>query len=364
MSSGSEGWSGSEGGFKKKSKKKEKSKDKDKKEKKDKDKSGDKDRGGKDKDKKDKKDKDKKNKDKDKDRTHEGAQGHSGASGHGFSGPGYGAPVGGGHAAEYFSSTTGSTPGHFQAPIHGQGAPPPPPYASAPGFPQAGGDIKSPQFPGAPPPPSMGGFPQAGVDIKSPQFPGAPPPPPMGGGFPQAGIDIKSPPLPGAPPPPPMGGNAPPPSGYRVPLRTDSSFPPPDQTGPPVAYEADGVSPVFIGSALFETSVQPCKLGPHLQPVASVPYGGAEYGHHGRYDLLPFVPEQMEWVHTGYGQIPAGRRPIEGGYEENGGKLYHALANLSGINVPGKTGEHLGGANVAYGSQEHVVQQYQILCWK
>lgn len=320
MSSGSEG-SGSEGGFKIKKHKKDKSKDKDKKDKKDKDKSGDKDKKDKDKkDKdKDKKDKDKKDKDKDKEKKHEGASGHGGASvsGHGSKGPEYGAPVGGGHAAEYFSATTVSTPAHSQAPVSGHGAPPPPPYGSAPGFP--GVDTKSPPFPGASPPFLGGNVPS----------------------FPQAGMDIKSPPFSGAPTPPAIGGNAPPPSGYRVPLRTDSAFPPPDQTGPPVAYEADGVTPLFIGSALFETSVQPCKIGPHLQPAASVPYGGGEHGHHGRYDLLPFVPQQMEWVHTGYGQIPAGRRPIEGGYEENGGKLYHAIAPINGVNVPGKTGEHL-----------------------
>ncbi|KAF9450356.1 hypothetical protein P691DRAFT_665543, partial [Macrolepiota fuliginosa MF-IS2] len=155
--------------------------------------------------------------------------------------------------------------------------------------------------------------------------------------------------------------NPAPPSGYRVPLRTDSAFPAPDQTGPPVVYDADGVSPIFIGSALFETSVHPCKIGFHLQPPVSVAYGGGEYSHHGRYDLLPFVSDQMEWVHTSYGQIPPGRRPIEGGYEENGGKLYHALANVNGVNVPGKTGDHLGGANVAFGGQELVFQEYQIL---
>lgn len=156
---------------------------------------------------------------------------------------------------------------------------------------------------------------------------------------------------------------SPPPSGFRVPLRTDSDFAPPDQTGPPVAYDVDN-SPIFIGSALFDTSVHPCKIGPHLHSYALVPYGGTERAHNGRYDLLPFVPEQMEWVHTSYGQIPYARRPVEGGYEENGGKLYHALANVDGLRVPGKTGEHLRGANVSFGGQEFVYQEYEILCWR
>jgi hypothetical protein len=154
------------------------------------------------------------------------------------------------------------------------------------------------------------------------------------------------------PHPPPVYQNTPPavastrnaaaatPSGYRVPLTTTAAFPGSDQAGQPACYDADG-SPIFIGSALFEKSVQPCKIGPHLSPFASVAYGGYEHGHHGRYDLLPFDPATMEFVPTSYGKIPSGRRPIEGGYEEYGPKLYHAVASINGVRVPGKTGEHL-----------------------
>ncbi|EAU85319.1 hypothetical protein CC1G_07589 [Coprinopsis cinerea okayama7 len=161
------------------------------------------------------------------------------------------------------------------------------------------------------------------------------------------------------------GQPAPPPSGYRIPLSETTPFPNDQQTGWAPCYDADGVSPVFIGSALFENSVHPCKIGPHLDPPARVPYGGTEHEHRGRYDLLPFVAQQMEWVPTSHGQIPPGRRPIEGGYEDNGHKLYHALANISGVRVPGKTGEHLRGANVAFGGKEVAVHEnYEILCWK
>jgi hypothetical protein len=52
----------------------------------------------------------------------------------------------------------------------------------------------------------------------------------------------------------------------------------------------------------------------------------------------------MEFVQASRGRVPQGRRPIEGGYEENGAKLYHALAVVDGVRVPGKTGEHLVGA--------------------
>jgi len=73
----------------------------------------------------------------------------------------------------------------------------------------------------------------------------------------------------------------------------------------------------------------------------------------------------MEFVRTSGGLVPHGRRPIEGGYEEYGGKLYHAIAVIEGVRVPGKTGEHLGAANVAFGSQEHTIRDnYEILCWR
>ena len=133
--------------------------------------------------------------------------------------------------------------------------------------------------------------------------------------------------------------SAPPPSGFRLPLTATGQFPT-NQAGQPVANDLDG-SPVFVGSALMERSVHPCKIVPNLQPPCRVPYGGGEFEHRGRFDLLPFDPMTMEWVHTSQGRIPTGRRPVEGGYEEHGGKLYHALGTVNGVKVPGKTGEHL-----------------------
>jgi Protein of unknown function (DUF3421) len=78
-----------------------------------------------------------------------------------------------------------------------------------------------------------------------------------------------------------------------------------------------------------------------LHPPCRVPYGGEERQHQGRYDLLPFIPSVMEWVTTSGGRIPEGRRPIEGGYEEDGSKLYHAAVRIGNVIVPGKTGLHL-----------------------
>ncbi|OJT07461.1 hypothetical protein TRAPUB_1704, partial [Trametes pubescens] len=149
-------------------------------------------------------------------------------------------------------------------------------------------------------------------------------------------------PPPGAPPghPGTPSAEAPPPSGFRVPLGDAAPFPT-QQAGQPVAFDADGRTPVFVGSALLGNAVHPCKIVPSLTPPARVAYGGRELEHRGRYDLLPFDPNTMEWVPTANGHIPAGRRPVEGGYEESGGKLFHALAPVNGVRVPGKTGTHL-----------------------
>jgi hypothetical protein len=165
--------------------------------------------------------------------------------------------------------------------------------------------------------------------------------------------------------PPPPYSNRPPPSGIRIPLHSNSTFPNLTYTKPPPCYDADGVSPVFIGSAIFERSVHPCKIVPHLPNPCRVPYGSAEVEHIGRYDLLPFDPETMEWVRTSLGRIPRNRDPVAGGYEESGQSLYHAMGLVGGIWVPGKTGEHLGGCNVAFGNAEHVIDNdYDILCWR
>ncbi|KAG0706825.1 hypothetical protein DFH29DRAFT_980263 [Suillus ampliporus] len=148
----------------------------------------------------------------------------------------------------------------------------------------------------------------------------------------------------GPPPPyptPMIPATRPPPSGTRIPLHLNSAIPDLRQTGAPPCYDADGVSPVFIGSAIFQSSVHPCKIAPHLPFPCRVPYGGTEVEHQGRYDLLPFDPATMEWVRTSLGRIPHGRDPIAGGYEENGPHLYHALARVGQTWVLGKTGEHL-----------------------
>jgi len=179
------------------------------------------------------------------------------------------------------------------------------------------------------------------------------------------GIKLPSPQPPSgrvSPRPPPY--SRPPPSGYRIPLTTGAPFPPTQQALDAPCCDADGHSPVYVGSALFPNSVHPCKIAPHLHPTpCRVPYGGREWEHTGRFDLLPITPD-MEWVPASGGVLPHGRRPVEGGYEEDGSKLYHAIAIVNDCRVPGKAGVHLGGANVAFGMQETYCREYEILCWR
>ncbi|BGP04009.1 DUF3421 domain-containing protein [Rhodotorula toruloides] len=160
---------------------------------------------------------------------------------------------------------------------------------------------------------------------------------------------------------PPAYTQSVPAAGLRVPCSSAQAFPDPSLTGPAPFRDLDG-SPVFVCSVLMAgKSVHPAKV---THGKAMYSYGGVEKHHEGRFDILP-ITEAMEWVPTSYGQIPPGRRPVEGGFEEGGQHLFHAIMTIDGVRVPGKTGEHLHGANFPFGGGE-IVQEagYSILCWR
>ncbi|GAA6035419.1 hypothetical protein JCM8097_000246 [Rhodosporidiobolus ruineniae] len=162
---------------------------------------------------------------------------------------------------------------------------------------------------------------------------------------------------------PPAYAPSTPPAGLRVPCSTQAAFPSTSTTGPAPFQDCDG-APVYVASALVGTNaVHPCKYVAGRNECM-ISYGGAEKRHEGRFDVLPITPE-MEWVEASYGQIPKGRRPVEGGFEEGGQHLFHAVTVLNGVNVPGKTGEHLHGANFPFGGGETIkAVDYRILCWR
>ncbi|KAF8589845.1 hypothetical protein K439DRAFT_273506 [Ramaria rubella] len=169
------------------------------------------------------------------------------------------------------------------------------------------------------------------------------------------------PPTPSQAPPLPE----PPAAGYRIALSTDRPFPAIDTLPPSSLHDLGGPQQViYVGSAIFPSSIHPCKIAPSIDPPVRVPYGGVEHEHRGRFDILPIDDQRMEWVPTAHGKIPPGRRPVEGGYEENGARLFHAIAFINDVWVPGKTGEHLGAANVPFGGEKTIQENYQILCWR
>ncbi|PBK98341.1 hypothetical protein ARMGADRAFT_1130358 [Armillaria gallica] len=154
-------------------------------------------------------------------------------------------------------------------------------------------------------------------------------------------------------------------SGFRIPLGSPSpSFPTEDLTGLPPCHDTNG-DPIYIGSAIFGKSIHPCKIEPHLAVPCSVPFSGRNIAHMGHYDLLPFNPNTMEFVLMSQGCFPAGRKLVKGGYDQDGTPLYHGVAMLNGIRIPGSISHRWPGCNITWGNTPHLVHSdYEILCWK
>ncbi|KZV73084.1 hypothetical protein PENSPDRAFT_575014 [Peniophora sp. CONT] len=131
--------------------------------------------------------------------------------------------------------------------------------------------------------------------------------------------------------------------------------------------DLDG-SPVFVGSALIDGAVHPCKitlsrLGEAGITPVRVPLGGRELVHHGVYEILSIDDETMEWVRARNGRLPFGRTPVEGGYNNSSRRLYYAATTIEGCTVPGKTWENDVGANFPWEGKEIVMRDnYDVLC--
>ncbi|KAI1790406.1 hypothetical protein LXA43DRAFT_1016961 [Ganoderma leucocontextum] len=172
-----------------------------------------------------------------------------------------------------------------------------------------------------------------------------------------------------SPPPAPSLARTPSVSSLRIWLDATGTRFPWTHAGIVPACDKDG-SPVFLGVAAFKNGMHPCKIkvDPQGRPLPFVSYDGKEYEHRGTTYLLPFDPATLEWVRTGHAQLPQGKRPVKGGYERiDAQRLYHALAVVDGVSVPGKAGEHghMGGANVPWDGRERlIVPAYDVLCWR
>lgn len=135
-----------------------------------------------------------------------------------------------------------------------------------------------------------------------------------------------------------------------------------DGLGPPSNDFGDYVGVARMIGNEDRVSMQPCRIRKGFQPACFVPFEGGAFQHHGqcvvqcpsplclswvnillmhrRFSLL-CITDDMEWVPATDGIIPPGRKPVEGGFEETGEKLYHAL-DKSSPSYAGKTSPHIG----------------------
>lgn len=178
-----------------------------------------------------------------------------------------------------------------------------------------------------------------------PHAPQMPQPPLVPHPYPAADPAIPQPTPRTQPPPPSPQSTLPQPhtrdvSTLRIPLTTSSGFPWARAGSAPTSDQDR--SPVFLGVAAFRDGMHPCKIRPNSSPMTWVSYGGKEYAHAGAAYVLPFDRSTMEWVPASRGRLPLGRTPVDGGYEQGGRqRLFHALALVQGVKVPGKTGAHI-----------------------
>ncbi|KZV95701.1 hypothetical protein EXIGLDRAFT_465400 [Exidia glandulosa HHB12029] len=153
------------------------------------------------------------------------------------------------------------------------------------------------------------------------------------------------------------------PPAYSLRVPNGSNFPGADQTGPAATF--DKLRPVFLGLAHVEGGLHPCKVMPDFAPnPVRVGYGGGERSVETDFFVVPVDASRMEWVAASHGRTPEGRTPVEAGHENDGTPLYHAVALVDGLPVPGKCGPGLRSAHVPYGGVELVREYYQILCWR
>ncbi|KAK0502583.1 hypothetical protein EDD18DRAFT_1065412 [Armillaria luteobubalina] len=134
-------------------------------------------------------------------------------------------------------------------------------------------------------------------------------------------------------------------SGFRLPFHgpSHSDLPPLSLVGEPISNSPEYF--ICFGSAICDKSVHPVKIEynkRHLPSPCTVVLDSTVICHKGRYDLLQFHPDTMEFVRASEGRIPAGRRPVKGGYEEDGTPLYHGIAtHHNGHKIPGETSPRL-----------------------
>ncbi len=105
---------------------------------------------------------------------------------------------------------------------------------------------------------------------------------------------------------------------------------------------------VYFGSARYADTIRPCKIVRVVSPVdhleCYVVAGHTAILHNEYFDLLSYDASVYELVEAQSGVVPPGKRPVNGGYDQQGRALYHGIAlhSESGrkYRVPGEVSEH------------------------
>lgn len=117
----------------------------------------------------------------------------------------------------------------------------------------------------------------------------------------------------------------------------------PTVTSHPAATDLDGTTSLYFGSAILPGEILPGKVV--QMRTCKVLHNDAVVERNVGFSILPFSVE-MELVPTSRGAIPQGRRPVEGNYDRQGRKLYHAMLYVVGRQFPGMCAEHLVSASL------------------
>lgn len=105
-----------------------------------------------------------------------------------------------------------------------------------------------------------------------------------------------------------------------------NSFPPSSQTLTAPSIGKDGRRLYFGSAFLTNTHIRPSKVSDFTKkPECRYALNGKEVSHPGQFSILPFDTRKFELVPATNGQLPLGRRPVTGGFDENGEEMFHCL---------------------------------------
>ncbi|RKP09335.1 hypothetical protein THASP1DRAFT_28859 [Thamnocephalis sphaerospora] len=123
--------------------------------------------------------------------------------------------------------------------------------------------------------------------------------------------------------------------------------------------EADGV-PLYVGRGEHKGGMHVGKVSPQHGGLL-ISYGTKEIKLK-RYEVLTGDASQLRWVVCHGQAMPDGWVPVEGGWEEDGQKLFVAKVQHAGGLHVGKAGPHLyNGVSFAYDSKELTAESYWVL---